>query len=360
MALVAAVVLFAVYLFCKTVEGGERAQSIKKSNNKYSIQGIIARHKFSWNLNKCKPEEAKREYFDIANAYIVLFLETPSLDRDWYAFNKRKSEFKYKASLGRLSGFSECTPIYKYETDFFERATKVRHGAVKRVSDILGYDVSEVPEDQFWKVASDYEERFWFWTELKAQINHPIVLKYLMSDMSRYNQKLELSFMNIPTLKIFGALLEKDNWSMWAWDRISPFFNDEREEEIAMAFICEDSERLKSLSEEIGFDVSEAGRRNTLLAFADKEEWLAHKYLNPALSYPWYGFMLFGRNLEYYNQWRKVFGADAVSGNNIGELNRKADEHLSRYDAYKAAKDEEDARLAAIKPPEFLPYKEAR
>ena len=360
MALVAAVVLFVAYLFSRAVESGDKAQGVARVHNKNELSLRISKHRFSWSLNKCKPEKAKREYYDIASAYITLFIETPSLNRDWYAFNKRKSEFKHKASLGRLSGFEKCTPIFAYETSFFERVTTDRHESVQRVSDILGYDIRKVPEEQFWKVASDYEERFWFWTELKAQINHPIVLEYLMFDMSALNQSIDLSHMDIPTIGIFRALREKDSWSAWVWDRVSPFFNDEREEEIAMAFINEDSGKLNSLSDEIGFDVSEAGRRKTLLSFANKEGWFAHKYLNPALSYPWYGFTLFGRNLGYYNKWREVFGAEAIPDSMFGKLTKESDAHITRYNMYRAAKDEEDARLAAIKPPDFLPYKEAK
>ena len=363
MALLAAVILFVAFLATSILERGDRANRTAAIRDRSDLWcNFISPHRFDEWLNKCKPKEVRDDYFNIINAYVTLFVETPRMSNDWHVFNKRKCEFKYNAKIGTLSGFERHGILSPCETNHFSRVPQERHASVQTVSNILGYDIRNVPQDQFWKVVSDYEERFWFWSELDVQINHPTVVDYVLYDLPTIAKGSCVIEMKIPVVElgIVNALREKDTWSKFVWDRVEPFFNDQREKEIADAFINGDSEKLKSLSDEIGFDVSDKGRRMTILAFARTEGWFAHKYINPALSYQEYGYLLFGRNLDYYNAWREVFGAHKIPSNEIGELIRASDKLLKRYDAYKATKDAEDARLAAIKPPEFLPYKEAK
>lgn len=353
MYLILAIFLFIASGFAAIVESGKTAAPyFAQKKAERGVKTYIEPHGFD-----AIPEgDVRRELFIKFNdAYITMYVETENDSKWWYSVYK-----KYKVPSAKLSQWSAPNEFGVGSTKHFSYSDpEKRHRAVKEVTEILGYDISNVPQSQFWKVASDYEERFGFWSEVDRLINHPYAYRLGHIDMPI----MGLAYL-IEMKKNNGLpermLYVKDGTCLSAYSMIQPFFNDEREHEIATPFIDNDKDAMDGLSVQIGFDVEFNGRQKTILAFAEKEGWIAHTYVNPALAYPEYGLLLFEKDQRWYNKWREVFGCAPVVRS---EYEDKINNLLKRYHSYSEEKQaaEYAAAMSNQKPDEvFYPYHEIR
>lgn len=342
MYLILAIFLFIATGFAAIVESGKRANSVGLALSKADLKlKVIAPHR----LNKTRDEKILSLYKSLTDTYLVLYKENPVLEERWTIVYRKK--WLYDAPLDKWSSFDSCIGG---STNEFNRDKKTRHASVQIVEDILGYSVQGIPHDQFWKVVSDFEERFGYWSEVFARANHPVIIDSISKD------SYHVDFLS-PTVKMNKMLYDKDIRSYDCWKHIAEFFNDERELEIANAFKNNNEDFLKTLSELVGEDVVKSGMRETLLAVSRKEEWYAHTYINPAMFYHEYGLMLFGTNIKNYNKWRSEFGVPELTQeeflNARNELKRLQNRYyLREHDRIKAAREKEELERVP-----FYPYK---
>ena len=311
MYLILAIVLFVVSIFVSINEHWKVARPyLEKSQREKNKRMYVDPHLYQSFQND---EVLKMRYADIGSTWYVLFRETPENKKEGYYDISQKHFFDYDE----------------------------RHQSLKRVEEVLGYEVSGLNKQDFDKVRMDYEERFNFWIYPQSKW-HPISWTYFQESPIKYR-----------------ALLNKDVVQDRYFSLIKQLFNDEREREIAEPFIESDENALKALSDEIGFDVLKAGRRKTIRAFADKEGWIAHTYINPTLDYPEYGIALFDENLKWYNLWREYFGCSPIDKNYRKVLIDKSQKFVFKLNEIKNQREYEkkEAERLSRKGP-FYPYGE--